>query len=214
MAAGRPRSFCKNQALDRALEVFWRQGFEGASICDLTEAMGINPPSLYAAFGNKEQLFRQALDRYAEVYAERRAALLARSARLVSAAPLRLFRSFLRSTPRPRRSLQKPRPRRKRRPRPGRARPVGPSVLGAVRDRSTSRDHCEAWPTALYPRRAKRWPQPPTRSLETACARPGSPGLYECGPPPKRPRRASEAAFRSATRRRAVARSSSARIAT
>jgi AcrR family transcriptional regulator len=77
VAAGRPRSFCKNQALDRALEVFWRQGFEGASICDLTEAMGINPPSLYAAFGNKEQLFRQALDRYAEVYAERRAALLA-----------------------------------------------------------------------------------------------------------------------------------------
>lgn len=77
MAAGRPRTFCKNQALDRALEVFWRQGFEGASICDLTEAMGINPPSLYAAFGNKEQLFRQALDRYAEVHAERRAELLA-----------------------------------------------------------------------------------------------------------------------------------------
>lgn len=77
MAAGRPRTFCKNQALDRALEVFWRQGFEGASICDLTEAMGINPPSLYAAFGNKEQLFRQALDRYADVRAERRAALLA-----------------------------------------------------------------------------------------------------------------------------------------
>ncbi|ODR97218.1 TetR family transcriptional regulator [Methyloceanibacter stevinii] len=77
MAAGRPRTFCKNQALDRALEVFWRQGFEGASICDLTEAMGINPPSLYAAFGNKEQLFRQALDRYAEVHAERRTAMLA-----------------------------------------------------------------------------------------------------------------------------------------
>lgn len=77
MAAGRPRSFCKDQALDRALEVFWRKGFEGASICDLTEAMGINPPSLYSAFGNKEQLFRQALDRYAEVYAERRREILA-----------------------------------------------------------------------------------------------------------------------------------------
>ena len=77
MAAGRPRTFCKNQALDRALEVFWRQGFDGASICDLTEAMGINPPSLYAAFGNKEQLFRQALARYAEVHAEQRSALLA-----------------------------------------------------------------------------------------------------------------------------------------
>jgi len=77
VAAGRPRSFCKNQALDRALEVFWRKGFEGASICDLTDAMGINPPSLYAAFGNKEQLFCQALDRYAEVFAERHAAVLA-----------------------------------------------------------------------------------------------------------------------------------------
>lgn len=72
MAAGRPRNFCKNEALDRALEVFWRKGFESASICDLTEAMGINPPSLYAAFGNKEQLFCQALDRYGEVYAELR----------------------------------------------------------------------------------------------------------------------------------------------
>lgn len=66
MAAGRPRLFCKNQALDRAMDVFWRKGFEGASICDLTEAMGVNPPSLYAAFGNKESLFAQALDRYAE----------------------------------------------------------------------------------------------------------------------------------------------------
>jgi len=77
VAAGRPRSFCKDQALDRALEVFWRKGFEGASICDLTEAMGINPPSLYSAFGNKENLFRQALDRYAAVYAKRRADVLA-----------------------------------------------------------------------------------------------------------------------------------------
>ncbi len=66
MALGRPRTFDKNQALDQALEVFWRKGYEGASICDLTEAMGINPPSLYAAFGNKEQLFRQALDRYVD----------------------------------------------------------------------------------------------------------------------------------------------------
>jgi AcrR family transcriptional regulator len=77
VAAGRPRSFCKNQALDRALDVFWRKGFEGASICDLTDAMGINPPSLYAAFGNKEQLFCQAIDRYEELHAARRAAVLA-----------------------------------------------------------------------------------------------------------------------------------------
>ena len=64
MAIGRPRTFDVNQALDRALEVFWRKGYEGATLCDLTAAMGINPPSLYAAFGNKEGLFRQALDRY------------------------------------------------------------------------------------------------------------------------------------------------------
>lgn len=64
MALGRPRAFDMDQALDRALEVFWRKGFEGATLCDLTAAMGINPPSLYAAFGNKEGLFRRALDRY------------------------------------------------------------------------------------------------------------------------------------------------------
>ncbi len=64
MAMGRPRAFDMDQALDQALHVFWQKGYEGASICDLTEAMGINPPSLYAAFGNKETLFRKALDRY------------------------------------------------------------------------------------------------------------------------------------------------------
>jgi AcrR family transcriptional regulator len=64
MAVGRPRAFDRDAALDRALEVFWRQGYEGTSISDLTKAMGINPPSLYAAFGNKEGLFREALDRY------------------------------------------------------------------------------------------------------------------------------------------------------
>lgn len=63
---GRPREFDTDQALDRALQVFWRKGYEGASMSELTEAMGINRPSLYAAFGNKEALFRKALDRYAE----------------------------------------------------------------------------------------------------------------------------------------------------
>jgi AcrR family transcriptional regulator len=61
---GRPRAFDRDQALDQALHVFWQNGYEGTSIADLTEAMGINPPSLYAAFGNKETLFREALDRY------------------------------------------------------------------------------------------------------------------------------------------------------
>jgi AcrR family transcriptional regulator len=64
MTRGRPRSFDCDKALDQAMEVFWREGYEAASIADLTQAMGINPPSLYAAFGNKEALFRKALDRY------------------------------------------------------------------------------------------------------------------------------------------------------
>jgi AcrR family transcriptional regulator len=69
VAIGRPREFDFDNALDRALLVFWRNGYEGASIADLTDAMGINPPSLYAAFGNKEGLFRKVVDRYIERYA-------------------------------------------------------------------------------------------------------------------------------------------------
>src|ERR1700676_2273732 len=61
---GRPRSFDIDGALDRALRVFWRKGYEGASLSDLTKAVGVNRPSLYAAFGGKEALFRKALDRY------------------------------------------------------------------------------------------------------------------------------------------------------
>ena len=64
MPRGRPRAFDVDEVLDRALDVFWRKGYEGATLPDLTEAMGINRPSLYAAFGNKEALFRKALDRY------------------------------------------------------------------------------------------------------------------------------------------------------
>jgi AcrR family transcriptional regulator len=55
-----------DKALDAAMQVFWRNGYEGASLSDLTQAMGINRPSLYAAFGDKGTLFRKALDRYAE----------------------------------------------------------------------------------------------------------------------------------------------------
>ena len=64
MPSGRTRQFDVDEALDRALEVFWARGYEGATLPELTRAMGINRPSLYAAFGNKEQLFRKALDRY------------------------------------------------------------------------------------------------------------------------------------------------------
>ncbi len=59
---GRPRAFDMEKALQKALEVFWRKGYEGASLPDLCEAMGINKPSLYAAFGNKEQLFLKAIE--------------------------------------------------------------------------------------------------------------------------------------------------------
>ena len=61
---GRPREFCVDAALSAALIVFWSKGYEGASLSDLTEAMGVTRPSLYAAFGNKEALFRKALDLY------------------------------------------------------------------------------------------------------------------------------------------------------
>jgi AcrR family transcriptional regulator len=61
---GRPRAFDLDVALERAMHVFWTKGYEGGSLSDLTRAMRINRPSLYAAFGNKEQLFGKALDRY------------------------------------------------------------------------------------------------------------------------------------------------------
>ncbi|MGE5095129.1 MAG: TetR/AcrR family transcriptional regulator [Betaproteobacteria bacterium] len=61
---GRPRSFDREAALDAAMKVFWSKGYEGASLAELTDAMGINPPSLYAAFGDKEGLFLEAAARY------------------------------------------------------------------------------------------------------------------------------------------------------
>jgi len=63
---GRPRGFDPDAALERALLVFWEQGYEGASLATLTEAMGISTTSMYATFGNKEELFRKALERYTE----------------------------------------------------------------------------------------------------------------------------------------------------
>src|SRR3954454_10031490 len=62
--AGRPLAFDRDQALDRAMCVFWQKGYAGASLTDLTAAMGIRPPSLYAAFGNKQALFEESLERY------------------------------------------------------------------------------------------------------------------------------------------------------
>lgn len=62
---GRPLSFDREEALEAAMHVFWRHGYETSSIADLTAAMGVTPPSLYAAFGDKQQLFLEAVDRYA-----------------------------------------------------------------------------------------------------------------------------------------------------
>lgn len=67
---GRPRAFDKEAALTRAMEVFWRKGYEGTSMTDLTLAMGIASPSLYAAFGSKEELFRDALRHYSATEGE------------------------------------------------------------------------------------------------------------------------------------------------
>ena len=89
-AKGRPREFCIDAALAAALRVFWSKGYEGASLTDLTEAMGITRPSLYAAFGNKESLFRKALDLYdSEKLDYMRAALAEPTARAVAERLLR-----------------------------------------------------------------------------------------------------------------------------
>lgn len=68
MAAGRKREFSKADALSVAMMVFWHKGYSGTSVSDLTGAMGINKPSLYAAFGNKESLFLQTIEAYVEKY--------------------------------------------------------------------------------------------------------------------------------------------------
>lgn len=67
---GRPRGFDRDQALEAALMEFWRHGYEATSIATLTKAMGINPPSLYAAFGDKRRLFTAAVQRYAQTHGD------------------------------------------------------------------------------------------------------------------------------------------------
>lgn len=76
MVRGRPRAFDADVALDRVLPVFWRDGFEGASVQALSDAAGVSKPSLYAAYGNKEALFLAALARYGERYGQQRGAAL------------------------------------------------------------------------------------------------------------------------------------------
>ncbi|MFE2597360.1 TetR/AcrR family transcriptional regulator [Streptomyces sp. NPDC059396] len=87
---GRPRGFDPERALERAMLVFWRYGYEGSTLTDLTDAMGISRTSMYAAYGNKRRLFELALARYAQTvmaYAGR--ALAAPTARQVAETFLR-----------------------------------------------------------------------------------------------------------------------------
>lgn len=87
---GRPREFDPDTALASALRVFWERGYEGASMAELTEAMGITKPSLYSCFGNKEALFKKALDLYErDKLAYIRRALEAPTARAVAERLLR-----------------------------------------------------------------------------------------------------------------------------
>lgn len=72
---GRPRNFDLDRALDRALEVFWQHGFQAASLADLTAAMGLSKPSLYAAFGDKESLYLKVLERYVALQIEQHTAI-------------------------------------------------------------------------------------------------------------------------------------------
>jgi AcrR family transcriptional regulator len=66
MPLGRPREFDIDKAIERAMILFWRKGYEGTSLTDLTRSLGITRPSLYAAFGDKQGLFRKVLNRYVE----------------------------------------------------------------------------------------------------------------------------------------------------
>lgn len=66
-ARGRPRAFDRDTALDAAMALFWRKGFSATSVADLCAAMGVNAPSLYGAFGSKEDLYAAAIARYVEL---------------------------------------------------------------------------------------------------------------------------------------------------
>lgn len=70
MKPGRKRSFDKEEALNTAMKIFWKSGYSGTSLSDLTASLKINKPSLYATFGNKEQLFKSALNHYQKAYSE------------------------------------------------------------------------------------------------------------------------------------------------
>lgn len=76
MGGGRQREFCEQEALKKAMHIFWEKGYVGTSLTDLTEGMGINKPSMYATFGNKEALFIKAVKAYVEQVARPKMAAL------------------------------------------------------------------------------------------------------------------------------------------
>ncbi|MFJ3404471.1 TetR/AcrR family transcriptional regulator [Promicromonospora sp. NPDC090134] len=98
---GRPREFDLDQALDAAINVFWSQGYEGTTLDDLTKAMGISRPSLYAAFGDKEATFKRAVERYSQVDQSYVETALAQSTALAVAAEY--LRGHLRASTNPNR---------------------------------------------------------------------------------------------------------------
>jgi len=85
LRGGRPWSFDREKAVETAMRLFWRSGYEGVSIGDLTREIGVAPPSLYAAFGNKAGLYREALDRYEEKFGSLDLASIEKAASLTEA---------------------------------------------------------------------------------------------------------------------------------
>lgn len=75
-AVGRPRTFDKDEALKKAMHVFWEKGYEGASMADLVEAIGMKAPSIYAAFGNKDAIFKEVVSHYLPIVANGQLAVL------------------------------------------------------------------------------------------------------------------------------------------
>ncbi|QCW26668.1 TetR/AcrR family transcriptional regulator [Lysobacter enzymogenes] len=88
---GRPRGFDRDQALETAMRMFWQRGFEATSMSELTAAIGVAAPSLYAAFGSKEDLFRAALQRYLEQFRRGHGSVLATPGLAAREAFARLF---------------------------------------------------------------------------------------------------------------------------
>ncbi|MGE0239016.1 MAG: TetR/AcrR family transcriptional regulator [Parvibaculaceae bacterium] len=97
---GRPRGFDRDRALRQAMQVFWERGYEGTSLSDLTEAMGIERPSLYSAFGCKEALFREAVDLYNSTESPAAEAML-ESAATTREAVARMLRNYAGNYTRP-----------------------------------------------------------------------------------------------------------------